>query len=665
MIKKCVLFFLLLYNSSFLIAQEKTENRKIDSLFKTLSKVKVDTSRVGLLNEIGIEFLTLDPNKGIVYSNQALQLSKKIKWDDGIALSLRSIGQNYAVLGDIEKADKYFEQAFPFAESKLNKVLIYRAKGTIYNEKANYQKALECYFKALKIAEEIKDYTELARMYRAIGSTYVRIKNPKKALFYFNKSLGINMKLNLKEQVGRNMQNIGDLYFRGKNYPLAISYFSRALTIANKLDDKDGIAFLNLEISLILKEQEKFEESLKYLKVGKKIALEIKNYRYIANSKLDEAQLYLTQYQKDSTNFKKRLLLFKSETLLLESIQDFKESRDNINIGICLNTLAEVYLKTKKNKKAAIAALDYARITELIFNEKSKETVKNLEDQRTIDLKNKQIEINKINIENQEKQKWFYVAGIGFLFVLGGLFFFQSRNRKKTNKELQILNSDLDQANKTKIRFLSILNHDLRGPVYNFIHFMQLQKESPELLDEETKNEIETKTISTAENLLASMEDLLLWSKGQMDNFKPQPKTIDVQNLFDDTKNHFAGEERVQIIFENLDNLQIITDENFLKTIIRNLTGNAIKNLKEKPDATVIWKVYRVNNKINLSISDNGSGVNQDQLRALFDDTEVVGIKTGLGLHLIRDLAKAIDCEISVESRVGEGTTFVLKMKNS
>jgi signal transduction histidine kinase len=49
-----------------------------------------------------------------------------------------------------------------------------------------------------------------------------------------------------------------------------------------------------------------------------------------------------------------------------------------------------------------------------------------------------------------------------------------------------------------------------------------------------------------------------------------------------------------------------------------------------------------------------------ENFKALFDDTEVVGIKSGLGLHLIRDLAKAIDCEIVVESKLGEGTTFTL-----
>jgi signal transduction histidine kinase len=254
------------------------------------------------------------------------------------------------------------------------------------------------------------------------------------------------------------------------------------------------------------------------------------------------------------------------------------------------------------------------------------------------------------------------------LFILGSLLFYQNRNRKKTNEKLQVLNSELDQANTTKVKFLSILNHDLRSPVYNFIHFMQLQKESPELLDTETKKTIETKTIASAENLLGSMEDLLLWSKGQMNNFEPQPKTIAISSLFEDARKHFGSEEKVQLTFENSDNIEINTDENFINTIIRNLTGNAIKALKSNSSsettAKIIWKAWRENNETYLSITDNGSGASQEQFKALYNENEVVGIKTGLGLHLIRDLAKSINCKITVNTNV-TGTTFILQLPNN
>ena len=220
----------------------------------------------------------------------------------------------------------------------------------------------------------------------------------------------------------------------------------------------------------------------------------------------------------------------------------------------------------------------------------------------------------------------------------------------------------MDEANKAKTRFFSILNHDLRGPVANLVFFLQLQKESPEMLDEESTKRMQDKTMTGAENLLNSMEDILQWSKSQMENFKPQPKNIAISSLFEDTKNHFSSEEKVQIIFENPENIQILTDENYLKTIIRNLTGNAIKALNEIENPVITWKAWQENNVSYLSITDNGKGATDQQFKALYDDKEIVGIKTGLGLHLIRDLAKSINCEIKVTSKIDEGSTFILKL---
>jgi hypothetical protein len=59
------------------------------------------------------------------------------------------------------------------------------------------------------------------------------------------------------------------------------------------------------------------------------------------------------------------------------------------------------------------------------------------------------------------------------------------------------------------------------------------------MLDEESTKRMQDKTMTGAENLLNSMEDILQWSKSQMENFKPQPKKIAINSLFEDTKKSF------------------------------------------------------------------------------------------------------------------------------
>src|SRR5690606_19437630 len=101
-------------------------------------------------------------------------------------------------------------------------------------------------------------------------------------------------------------------------------------------------------------------------------------------------------------------------------------------------------------------------------------------------------------------------------------------NSKKNNQKLTLFNKELREANQIKARFFSILNHDLRSPVSNIIKLIRLQQNTHVELDDVTKKRLQTQTVASAENLLSSMEDLLLWSKGQMENFKPQFKKTEI-----------------------------------------------------------------------------------------------------------------------------------------
>lgn len=84
-----------------------------------------------------------------------------------------------------------------------------------------------------------------------------------------------------------------------------------------------------------------------------------------------------------------------------------------------------------------------------------------------------------------------------------------------------MLSDDLQEANQVKAYFFSILNHNLRAPISNVIKLAHSQQTKDVVLDESTKKRLGDQTIKAAASLLISMEDLLLWSKGQMKNFKP------------------------------------------------------------------------------------------------------------------------------------------------
>ena len=355
--------------------------------------------------------------------------------------------------------------------------------------------------------------------------------------------------------------------------------------------------------------------------------------------------------------------LSKAEILLKDAIKKCKAiNHKGKNLQFSLESLSYVYELKKDYKNAYHNFQECVYIYDSLNSIENKNKILNQEASFNLEKKDTEISFNKKLVENQKKQNLYLIIFLILIVGIAALIYYQNLLRQKTNKKLQLLNTELDQANRIKTRFFGILNHDLRSPVANLIHFLHLQKENPEILNQETKERLQNKTISGAENLLSSMEDILLWSKGQMENFKPQPKKITVEQLFEDNKKVFSGYHHITFEYLNPENIEIFTDENYLKTILRNLTSNSINVFSTTENPTIIWKAWQEKNKTYLSIRDNGPGSEKEKFRALYDETEVVGIKSGLGLHLIRDLAKAINCEISVNSIQNEGTTFVISI---
>lgn len=612
-------YVLALNQYAFLLVQEA----KIEEAKKTIVKMENLSKKFNfgngfykIMNMRGIiEYTNQNPQKAMDYFLECNKIIEKYKLPKKIYQnSLNNIGIVYEQMGEREKATEYSVKLINYQEKNNLKPLKpgpYSQLGNNLKFYKKYDEALIYFNKALSIETELKNLSGMAICENNIGNLYDDLKKNKEAIIHYEKGLGYAESANYKLLQTDLLTNAGRLYQKEKNYAKAEKYLKKSEVISRELEATQSLKSVCGNLGDLYFFQKKYDLSEKYYQEALALAKEIEDqeYLYIAHENL--ADLY-------------------------QAKGDYKK--------------AFYHKKTAEVSKDSINKIDIAKNTEDLL--RKYETGK----------KEQQIAIKNIQINSANKQKWFLLLGIFLVSVIGILIFYQSRNRKKSNDKLQILNEELDKANKIKTRFFSILNHDLRSPVANLIHFLHLQKDSPELLDEETRERMQNKTISGAENLLCSMEDILLWSKGQMENFKPQPKKIAVNQLFEDNKKVFSGYQSFQFEYHNPDNIEIFTDENYLKTIVRNLTSNAINVFTTTQNPTIVWKAWQENGKSFLSITDNGPGASQEQFKALYDETEVVGIKSGLGLHLIRDLAKAIFCEITVNSKINEETTFTLKL---
>jgi signal transduction histidine kinase len=574
------------------------------------------------------------------------------KCDEAEILNTKSLLVNRKLKDNKEIVKNYFNQAI------------------IASRNSDYVKSTECYLKLIDLANKEKQYNYIQKSYKGLANLNCDQRNYDTALQYAFKSLSYAKYQTSISEKSMVYATIAEIYRLKKDLKTAERYFGTAYSNYKKINEEYGQAYVLTNWSLCYESNydKLLHMEIEAQKIWDKLAPEnlmsVTNLGNLAYSYYDLATNDSVRKTIKNSEFKKSKTEFLSlaEQHYTRCLTIAKKNKNLDSVLYFSENLAELQ-KHKGDYKGAYNSLKLRnRINDSLYSQKNKNKIAALENEKQIQLREKEIQIAKINLKNKEKQKWYLISGILSLLIIGGLLFYQSQNRKKNNEKLQLLNTELDEANKAKTRFFSILNHDLRGPVSNLVFFLQLQKESPEMLDAESTKRMQEKTMVGAENLLNSMEDILQWSKSQMENFKPQPKKIYISSLFEDTKAHFSSEEKIKILFENTENLQLNTDENYLKTIIRNLTGNAVKALNGVENPNIIWKAWKESDLTFLSITDNGPGAAQEQFKALYDEKEVTGIKSGLGLHLIRDLAKAINCGISVESKLNSGTTITLKL---
>jgi len=618
-------------------------------------------SRFYLYKGLAYEFSNNQYQKAVVNYELSLKYAKSVKHLKNETSALMRLNYIYYSLNDTAKREnliKYIKKVLDTTKNTYTQSVLNGSLGEYYLDYSQYENFIGYQLKAITykklLPKSISNTENIGVSYSQIASAYIKMKQFDKAIEYLNdakpyiktspyiSAFSCNYYMqcfvaenkldsvqkyyrliytlpSVKDSLFLNLsfanRSMADYYVAKHQINTAYNYAVKAVLLGKKSNDEDIIMEANTIMGNVLYEKGEYKKAIETLKKASTNALNYDKESFVSiNKKLSQSYAALG-FWKEAFHYN------------------------------------EIYSKYNDEIMQESASKNIANAEAHYQNRTKGQEIKNLSAQNTI---------KNIQIEEAKKQRIFLISGLILVGIIVLLVFKQSQNRKKTNEKLQLLNHELDEANKIKARFFSILNHDLRSPISNLIHFLHLQKENPELIDEATALRMQTKVISGAENLLSSMEDILLWSKSQMENFKPHFKEIPIAVVFDEMKNHFSSVENIEILFENSQNIILNTDENYLKTIIRNLTGNAIKALDKTQHGKIIWKTWQENNQTYLSITDNGPGGTQEQFKALYDDSEVIGIKSGLGLHLIRDLATAINCKIEVKSKPDSGTTFTI-----
>lgn len=619
------------------------------------------TSKFYFFKGFGYEFNNNQYQKAVKNYETSLTYAQEAKHLKNITSNCMRLNYMYYSLNEIKKRDNlivYIKKILDTTRNNYTQSILNGSLGEYYLDHSDYETFIDYQLKAInykkQLPRDIPNTENIGISYCQIGSAYAKMKQYNKAIEYLNYA---KPHVKTSPYVSAFLCNYYlQCFVPLRNLDSIRKYYNLVYTYPSKKDSLFlNLSFANRSLSEYYINQKQTDKAFAYAQ--KAVSLGKKS---TDDEILMEAQTAMGKVLYQKGEYKKAI-----ETLKKASVNALtydKESFVTIN-----KKLSQSYAALGQWKEAFYYNEIYSTHNDEVMEQSANQSIANAEARYQNKTKQQEIKnlstenaIKNIQIEEAKQQRIFLISGIALVCIIGLLLMKQSRNRKKTNLKLQALNQELDEANKIKARFFSILNHDLRSPISNLIHFLHLQKENPELIDEETAIRMQHKVTTGAENLLSSMEDILLWSKGQMENFKPQFRKTKIEVLFEETEKHFSNIENIELVFENPENILLETDENYLKTIIRNLTGNAIKALDKTPNAKIVWKAWQENQKNYLSITDNGPGGTQEKFKALYDESEVIGIKSGLGLHLIRDLATAINCKIEVCSKPDSGATFTI-----
>jgi signal transduction histidine kinase len=248
----------------------------------------------------------------------------------------------------------------------------------------------------------------------------------------------------------------------------------------------------------------------------------------------------------------------------------------------------------------------------------------------------------------------------------------KTRNEEieKQNTRIALQNKQLSETIQLKNKIFSVVAHDLRSPVVNILYMLNLLKEK------EFKEKYDTfanSSIEYAQSVILLLENMLVWGRGQEDKIKFSPAKHNFADIILTNLSIFkdsADKKEISVNFTQVGKLFAYFDKDLMDIIIRNLLSNAVKYTPRGGRISILLKEKPSENKsILLKICDNGVGIPEEKQKSLFTSDEVSSTPgtenekgTGLGLKLCHELVLINKGIISVESKEGEGTCFIISI---
>ena len=223
--------------------------------------------------------------------------------------------------------------------------------------------------------------------------------------------------------------------------------------------------------------------------------------------------------------------------------------------------------------------------------------------------------------------------------------------------------SDLKAAEKSRMEALNFLSHDLRSPMVSVLAMIELYKKEQHI----TQKQLEPIKLLVQKNL--DYADSFLHLSRAQSLAESQMHFCDLHSVIDSAQKHglaLAKAKSIKLTTSRTDeDAWVMGDNDLLERAVINLLSNAVKYSDENTEINL--SLAQVNDKFEISVSDTGCGIAQQDIPTLFDrftrtDTAKTKSGAGLGLYFVATVAKQHNGSVSVNSQENEGSVFTLTL---
>ncbi len=223
------------------------------------------------------------------------------------------------------------------------------------------------------------------------------------------------------------------------------------------------------------------------------------------------------------------------------------------------------------------------------------------------------------------------------------------------------------RAERMKADFIATVSHELRTPITPIRGYADLLRRRWDRMSEEKRAQVLDTIEERANHLTRLVDDLLIAARASTDTtLTVQMQQMDVVEVVQEAARAFPELDGRVTIAES-PALLVHADRTRVAQIIGNLVGNA---MKYTPAGTPIEISFTAGDPVEVRVTDHGPGIAADEQDRVFERfyriEDPLTMRTGgsgLGLHISRELARAMEGDVRLISSPGEGSTFILQLR--